>query len=145
MCVARWMTATLAPMTDDREVLADAIATVAHESPPLFRGDDSRERTVALMMAVAYRESGLRTSAIGDSGHSYCAFQIHDSSGGTIALTSDPLACARKGYAMLRESIRVCRAHPVAFYAEGPRGCSSMRAQRISRDRMAVADRLSRP
>lgn len=142
--VVRWMTATLAPMTDERAELADAIASVAFESPPLFRGDDRRERTVALMTAVAYRESGLRTSAIGDGGHSYCAFQIHDSSGGTIALTTDPIACARKGHAMLRESIRVCREHPIAFYAEGPRGCLSARAQRISRDRMAIAARLIR-
>jgi hypothetical protein len=123
----RFMTASLAPMTDERAELADAIAFTAWGSEPLFR------------------EGGMQTSAIGDGGHSFCAFQIHDSSGGTRSLTTDATACARYGYKMLHASIRICRAHPVAWYAEGPHGCESARAQRISADRMALAASLSRP
>lgn len=140
---ARWMTATLAPLDDERIELADAIAQVAGESEPLFRNDKDRTRTIGLLEAVAFREGSLRTSAIGDGGTSFCAFQIHKSSGGTIALTTDALACARAGYRMLHASIRICREHPVAWYAEGPRGCESPRAQRISADRMRLAASLT--
>jgi len=40
---------------------------------------------------------------------------------------------------MLRTSLRVCPSHPIAWYASGPAGCGSTRAQRISRDRMNLA------
>ncbi len=111
---------------------------------PFFRGDVNKKRTLALHVAVAFREGSLRTSVVGDGGHSYCAFQVHDSSGGTQALTESANLCAEAGHKMLRTSIRVCHEHPVAWYAEGPKGCDSERAQRISRDRVALADRLAR-
>ena len=59
-------------------------------------------------------------------------------------LAKDPEACIRVGMTMLRESMRVCPAHPIAFYASGPGGCDNARAQRISRDRLAIAQRLVR-
>ena len=40
--------------------------------------------------------------------------------------------------------MKMCPAHPLAFYAAGPAGCESARAQRISRDRIAIAQRLVR-
>jgi hypothetical protein len=142
---ARFMVASLAPLTDERAEMADAIAWEVYDDAPFYRDDAGKLRTLALHIAVAYREGGVQTSAIGDSGHSFCAFQIHDSSGGTRALASDAAACAHAGHVMLRQSIRICRAHPIAWYAEGPRGCSSERAQRISRDRVALAETLARP
>lgn len=139
---ALYFAATLAPLTNERAALAVAIARVVHADAPFYRNDDDRRRTLALHVAVAFREGTLQTSVVGDGGHSYCAFQIHDSSGGTRALTMDPDACAAAGHAMLRTSIRVCREHPVAWYAEGPHGCESRRAQRISADRVDLAERL---
>lgn len=144
MFAARLMVASLAPMTDERAELADAIARVVYADAPFYRGDEERLRTLALHVAVAYREGSLLTSAVGDKGHSFCAFQIHDSSGGVEALTRDADRCAAAGHAMLRASIRVCREHPVAWYAEGPRGCESARAQRISADRVALAGKVLR-
>lgn len=120
--------------------LADAIVTVVSEEEPLFRGKDGRERTAALISAVAYRESGFDPKAVGDGGKSFCAMQIHESAGGTKSLLEDPVLCIRTGYRMLRTSIRVCREHPVAWYAEGPRGCTSSRGQWISRDRTNLAN-----
>lgn len=126
------------PITEERAELADAIATTVHEHAPLFRDDETKVRTLGLEVAVAFREGSLRTSVIGDGGDSFCSFQIHKSIGGTIELTRDAYACAEKAHELLRQSIRVCREHPIAWYAEGPHGCESARAQRISADRVAL-------
>jgi hypothetical protein len=123
----------------DHGVLANAIAARVEAEPPLFAGDADRHRTAAYLVAISFRESSLTLGAVGDHGRSFCAFQIHDSSGGSPALLTDADACVRAAFAMLRTSMRVCPAFPLAWYAEGPAGCSSVRAQRISRDRLALA------
>ena len=130
---------TLLAPRRDHHVLADAITREVAAQRPLFRDDEDRHKTAALLVAVAFRESSLRLDVVGDHGRSYCAFQIHRSSGGSAKLLKDAGACVHKGMTMLRASMRVCPAYPIAWYAAGPRGCSSKRAQKISRDRMAVA------
>lgn len=132
---------TLAPGRDHAE-LGGAIARVAEAERPLFEKDVDRRRTAALLVAIAFRESTFVPNAVGDGGTSFCAMQIHRSSGGSPELLEDTEACVRKGLAMLRTSLRACPKSPVALYASGPRGCASPRAQRISRDRMALAARL---
>jgi len=129
---------SLAPKRDHAE-LASAIATAVDESAPLFRDDDDRRRTSALLVAMAFRESTFRNDVVSKT-RDYCAFQINR----RPDLAKDPLACARVALVMVRESMRVCPAHPIAFYAEGPGACTSERAQKISRDRMAIAARLVR-
>lgn len=130
----------------EHTVIAEAVARVVEADRPLFADDESRERTASLVLAVAFREGSLGTHVEGDFRRgkptSWCTMQIHASSGGTPALNDDPVACIRKGLSMLRTSLRVCPSAPVAWYAEGPRGCSSTRARRISRDRMALAHRV---
>lgn len=128
----------------DHTVLATAIAARVLDEPPLFQADVSKLRTAAYLVAVAFRESSLTLDIAGDHGRSFCAFQIHDSSGGTAALRSDADACVAKAFGMLRTSMHECPSSPLAWYAEGPRGCSSARAQRLSRDRLALAARLVR-
>jgi hypothetical protein len=143
---------TLAAMTllapdrseHDHEALGGAIAAVVDAAPPLFAGDESRRKTAALIVAVAFREGSFRPDVVGDHGRSFCTMQIHASSGGSPALLTDPVACIAKGLAMLRTSMRECPAAPVAWYASGPRGCENARAQRISRDRIALAQWLVR-
>jgi hypothetical protein len=95
----------------------------------------------ALVTAIAFRESSFDNSAVGDSGRSFCAMQIHSSSGGSQDLLENPEHCVSRGLAILRQSVRVDRAHPVAFYARGPRWQSDT-AQRLSNDRVALAKRL---
>jgi len=133
----------LAPGRDHAE-LATAITARALAEPPLFRGDDDRRKTASYLVAVAFREGSLRLDAVGDHGKSFCTYQIHSSSGGTEALTTDADACVGKAFAMLRESARMCPEHPLAFYASGPGACSNKRAQRISRDRLGLASRLAK-
>lgn len=126
----------------DHSDLGGAIARIVDEERPLFERDTDHRRTAALIVAVAYRESTFDADAVGDHGNSFCALQIHRSSGGTPALLADREACVREGMRMLRVSLKTCPAHPVAWYAAGPFGCENARAQRISRDRMAIAARL---
>ena len=118
--------------------LATAITIVVVEEGPLFANDADLERTAALLVAVAFRESSLTASILGDGGRSVCAMQIH---GGDPSLNDDAVACVRTGHRMLKTSVRVDRANPVAFYARGPR-FESEEARRISRDRMALARSL---
>lgn len=115
---------------------AEAVATVLEEEPALFRDDPTKAKTAALVVAIAFRESTFQLDAVGDKGRSVCAMQVY---GGRSELLADPEACVRAGVQILRESMRACREHPVAIYAAGPGGCSSIKAQRISRDRMWLA------
>lgn len=139
----------LSPNVGPRSMgLAEAIARHA-ESSPLYAGTDAPSRTAALLVAVTFRESSFRPDAVGDrdakgAPHSFCAMQIHDTAGGHRGLLADVDACVAAGLAILRQSLTVCPKHPLAFYARGPKGCTSETAQRISRDRVALADRLLR-
>ena len=117
--------------------IASAIAQVVADEPPLFRGDDDKRKTAGLIVAVAFRESSFRND-VASGTNDHCLMQVHD----RPELASDVVECVRVGIRMLRESMHVCASSPLAFYAEGPRGCSSERAQRISRDRLSLAQRL---
>jgi hypothetical protein len=135
---------SLAPGREHSD-LGGAIARAVESEPAIFKDDASKTKTAAIMVAVAFRESSLTLGALGDHGQSFCAFQIHRTSGGGPALLTDADACVRKGLAMLRESARVCPKAPVAWYAVGGAGaCTNARAIRISNDRMAVAKRLAK-
>ena len=144
---------TLAPgRSHDR--LAEAIADRVEAEAPLFKGDDAKTKTASFLLAIAFRESSLRADAVGDFRNgrptSFCAFQVHTWDGKTSEgwtgpdLAEDPQKCVTVAMRMLRQSMRMCPEHPLAFYAEGPRGCTSTRGQRLSRDRMAIAARLVR-
>lgn len=140
--VLAWML-SLAPNRDHSE-LAGAIVRAVEAEAPLFKGDADKRKTAALLVAVAFRESSLMLAAVGDKGQSFCAMQIHRTSGGGPALLTDADACVRRGMALLRASVRLCPRAPVAWYAAGgTAACSNERAIRISNDRMALARRLS--
>lgn len=136
--------------------MVDVITSVVEASPPLFDHDEQRLKTGSLILAVAWREGRLADGVLGDCSlsspgelckgkpHSFCTMQIHDTSGGKQELADDPRKCIEMGLAMLRVSLRSCASHPIAWYAAGPRGCLDLRAQRISRDRMGLADRAYR-
>ena len=152
-----WVTAAsalLAP-AHPNDQLAEAIAARAESEAPLFKGDDDRRRTSAFLVAIAFRESSLQANAVGDhvagKPTSFCAFQIHLPFGAKTTegwtgpdLAQDPEKCVTIALRMIRQSTQMCPAHPLAFYASGPSGCENARAQRISRDRLAIAQRLLR-
>jgi hypothetical protein len=127
----------LAPGRDHTET-ATVIARVVLAERPLFAYDEARRKTAALVVAVAFRESSFRNDVVSET-RDYCLVQIH----GRPDLAQDVDACVRVGITMLRESMRMCPVHPIAFYASGPGGCTNARAQRISRDRVTLARRLA--
>lgn len=138
----------------DHSRMAEVIADVVEAERPLFADDESREKTAALITAVAWREGRLGERVEGDCSaskpgepckgtpSSYCTLQVHRSSGGDSSLNDDPSKCIRVGLSMLRVSMRACPDFPIAFYSSGPRGFRGERAKRISRDRVALAGRL---
>jgi len=97
----------------------------------LFRGKKGKARTAALVLAVAYLESGFRKDVDfgegklgrGDHGRSHCLMQIQTGKGaGTVpstdpvvaawtgaALVADRKKCFRAGIAMLAQSLGQCR------------------------------------
>lgn len=152
-----WVAAasTLLAPARHHDELATAIANRVEAEAPLFKGDEDRHRTAALLVAIAFRESSLRAAAVGDhvggKPTSFCAFQVNLPWGRKTPdgwtgqdLLDDPDKCVAAAMRMLRVSMQVCPSSPLAWYAAGPAGCQSPRAQRISRDRMAIAQRLLR-
>lgn len=152
-----WVLAASSSLAPGRahDALAEAIVARVEAEAPLFRGDEDRKRTAGLLVAMAFRESSLRANAVGDKvagkPTSFCAFQIHLPYGHKTAegwsgaeLLDDPQKCVATAMHMVRTSMRVCPEHPLAWYAEGPQGCTSARGQRISQDRLAVGKYLVR-
>lgn len=133
-----WSMLSLAPGRA-HEANATAITTVVLSEPPLFKGDESRVHTAALVTAMSFRESSFRNDVKSKTDDS-CMMQVHQ----RPDLASDPEKCVRVAMSMIRDSMRICPEHPLAIYASGPGGCENARAQRISRDRMAIAKRLVR-
>lgn len=117
--------------------LAEAAKSVAFDStnPPLFDGLDGRERTMVLLLSVAYHESAFHnrvTSMRGsdkkrsDHGRSWCAMQIllgrdgvGKRKGGHLGrlipegwtgpqLEADPKKCLLVGYRFLQASFDRC-------------------------------------
>jgi len=125
--------------------IAEAARDVAYdpEEKPAFGGKYGRARTAALMMAVAYHESGFmkdvdvgpcwrgraNTSTRCDSGRAACLMQIHVSDGQTAEgytreeLFADRKKCFRAGLHLLRRSMAACshlpEKHKLASYASG--------------------------
>ena len=133
-----WMS-VLDPGRDHVELAyIDAIAV--ERSHGAF-GERSVLETLALVVAIQYRESRFRSDAVGDHGQSFCSMQIHSSSGGEKRLLGDPEACVSLGLSLLASSSRLDPAHPVAAYARGSRWRSG-EAQKISDDRVQLARSL---
>jgi len=126
--------------------LVSAIALEAHERP--FVGA-SEERTAAVLVAIAFRESGGRVDTTGDHGSSFCAFQIHLGTSVTAEgwagseLNADAAKCTTVAARLARMSWRRCAELPesdrLAAYARGV--CDSKRGQALSRDRMFLAEK----
>ncbi len=121
------------------ETTANAIAETVAREEPLFAGDLGRERTAALLVALAWHESTFRPDAVGDHGRSRGLFQVQ----GRGAL-SDPQDAVKAALGMLRASFDACRARPLkeraAWYASG----SCDRGLRESRHRMQLAEWIFR-
>ncbi len=160
MLLLKWLLAAMLSLSPkrDHKVLADAIVKVVMEQGPLLKDDESGQRTAAILTSINWREGSLIPTALGDYEDkknkerptSYCSMQINLPGGAKTPqgwtgkdLTADPVKCVTAGYFMVRASFKACPTYPLAHYAEGgTSSCDSGRAQRISRDRMWVAQNL---
>lgn len=131
--------------TLERAALAAAIdrAIVVGGGP--FPGFSDRG-TAALMVAVAYRESGFRNGALNAESEDHCAFQIHLPKGARTSagwsgedLRADVQKCAAVAYRMLRASAARCPLYPVSPYARGV-----CKRTGWNTDRLRLADRVMR-
>lgn len=137
-----------------RQIAEDAVA-VAYDpgNDPLFGGDDGRARTAALMLSVAYHESGFRRdvdfgvgpNARGDSGQSWCLMQIRVGGGRTIEgwsgrdLVRNRRHCFSSGLGAIRRSFIACRNNSRYELLNAYTSGSCNRGAPQSRDRMTSA------
>ena len=124
----------------DHTIFAENLSRVIAENSPIFKNDENKTKTISVLVAVGKRESNLELEATGDHGTSFCTFQINSSIGGNDELNKDPYKCGLKAYSFLKWSAKTCPEYPVALYASGPTACENSRAQKISRDRMNLAN-----
>ena len=141
--------ASLAPERN-HDTLGRAIADRVDAESPMFGADPDKRKTASWLVAISFRESSFKNDITSKTAD-HCAFQIHLSPGAKTTegwsaadLRDDAGKCVAVAFRMLRTSLRLCEAHPLAWYAEGPRGCASPRAQRLSADRMWLAKKLAR-
>ena len=118
--------------------IARAAASIAFDpgERPLVSGPRARSQTLAIMLSVAYHESGFRRDVdlgVGPlargSGTDSCLMQIRVGRGNTLEgyshaeLVADRGKCFRVGLRLLRRSIGACRSLPpldwLSAYARG--------------------------
>lgn len=111
------------------EEFASVVARVAYDpaEKPVFSGPDGRARTAALMLSVAFFESGFRRDvalgqgkhARGDNGRSCTPWQFNIGAGKNMyghtceELLRDPEQAARDALGVLRSAMYVCADLPV--------------------------------
>lgn len=106
--------------------IAHDLAVVVDGNRPLFSGPNARYQTAALILSVAYMESGFLKSVSngtlrGDSGRSWCYMQINIGAGNVYVgseemrtwkgqdLLQDNAKCFAAGLQVLRLSMGACR------------------------------------
>ena len=126
--------------------LASAASDQIAAQGPLFASDTDGTLSAAIVAVTMWEESAFRMSARGDSGRSYCAFQVMLGNAKTREgwtgkdLAGDPVKCATVGYRLLKASVASkCKA-PLAVYVAGH--CSSKAGHAISTRRMTKARKL---
>jgi hypothetical protein len=139
--------------------IAGAAARVAYDPAlkPLFGGPRGRAASMALILSIAYHESGFRRDVdlgIGKlargSGTDSCLLQIRVGSGRTPEgwshedLVGDREKCFRAGYGLVKRSFGACRRFPLldwlGAYTRGR--CSAN--EPLSRARIGLAQRTPR-
>jgi len=150
------------PPAQSAHVVAVAIGIAAMNADPLYKDDDDRHKTAALLAVMAFRESRWRSGIAGDchgmdpgdekcsikTANSLGAFQQEVPMGRKIEgktreeFLADPYAQAHVAIEGLRASFKACKEFPIAFYAFGrdPKiACANEHSQKISNARMAQA------
>ena len=132
------------------------------DTKPVFSGDHGRARTAALLLSIAYHESGFAKdvdlgpcwrgkngrSTRCDSGMSACLMQLHIGNGKTpegydqAALFADRTKCFRAGLRLVRGSFGACRALPLVHRLNAYASGSCERGHDASKALMDMSDRF---
>jgi hypothetical protein len=141
-----------APWRDSYEETAKAIANVVTEEAPLFAGAEAKERTAALLVALAWAESRFDPKAVGDHGRSVGLYQIFSANLPTSEgfkredILGNPTNATRVALRMLRQSMNVCGKRPIeerlGWYASGNAQCAKGLPE--SRFRVGLGQRIYR-
>jgi hypothetical protein len=128
-----------APWRDTYPTTASAIDQAVQEQPSLFPDDaDGREKTAAILVALAWFESTFKPNAVAAQGRLRGLYQI----GGKGDL-SDPLRASRVALELIRESFRLCHSRPVgdrlAVYAAGGTSCKDPGTEPLKKSRLRVS------
>jgi hypothetical protein len=132
-----------APWRATYEHTAEAIARAA-ESEPLFAAEENgEERTVTILVAVAWYESRFKPTAKSADGRSLCLYQVDRAYFPEPAKAlDDPSLCTRTALKILRQSLQQCRGREpnerLAAFMSGK--CDRGGAE--SRYRMFLANKL---
>jgi Transglycosylase SLT domain len=109
-----------APWKSSYEQTARAIASVVEAKEPIFDGEQGREKTAALLVAVAWAESRFNPKAVGDQGKSVGLYQIFHTNLPTPEgfrqddILGHPNNATIVAYRMLRYSMNACEKVPFA-------------------------------
>ena len=140
--------------------IAKAAAKVAYDpqTHPLYAGSKGRAATMALLLSVAWHESGFRKDVdfgVGKlargSGTDSCLLQIRVGAGRTAEgwshedLVRDREKCFRAGLALMRRSFGACRKLDQRDWLSGYTRGSCLANEPYSRSRMVQALRAPQP
>jgi hypothetical protein len=139
-----------APWKSSYEDTAAAIASLVESQDPLFEGSNGREKTAALLVAVAWAESRFNSKAVGDEGKSVGLYQVFHSNlptpegFGRTDILGNPTNATAVAYRMLRYSFEMCARVPfterLGAYTGGT--CTGERAVWASKYRMSLAKKV---
>jgi hypothetical protein len=123
-----------APWRETYEDTAKAIASVVSEETALFAGKDGKEKSAALLVALAWAESRFDPKAVGDHGHSFGLYQIFHTNLPTpegfakADILGNQTNATKVAHRMLKQSMGICGKRPVeerlGWYASGDAACS---------------------
>jgi hypothetical protein len=134
--VAKHSTESVEEMTARYHSIAEDMANVIETSEPVFKSDNHKFKTAAVLSALALYESGFRKSVDngevrGDDGRSWCLMQINIGKGNVPVgtdemkkwkgkdLVEDRKKCFKVGLEMARRSINSCAVNPLSVYGSG--------------------------
>ena len=116
------------------------VVEVANAEPSLFAGEDGKAKTAALLLTIAFHESGWRADALGDGGKSCGIMQTQQPqkwiSGSTCdKVRADGKLGYRVGLAILRHAKTTCGVGTPAkvwlgMYASGMCGMAQVAAKK---------------
>jgi len=134
--VAKYSNESAEEMTARYHSIAEDMTYVIENSEPVFKSDNHKFKTAAVLSALALYESGFRKSVDngevrGDDGRSWCLMQINIGKGNVPVgtdemkkwkgkdLVEDRKKCFKVGLEMVRRSINSCAVNPLSVYGSG--------------------------